>query len=81
MKNEIILNNLSKLLEIDRGDLNLNSPLSGYVNWDSLALVSMIATIDEHFNVLLKGYEIEQCKTANDIFLMVENKIKNVNAA
>lgn len=74
MNIEILLTELAKLLETDRESVTLDYPLAGFGNWDSLAIVSMIATIDAIFNVSVKGNEIEQCKTVKDIFILIEHK-------
>lgn len=74
MKTEIFLSQVAKLLEINRHDLKLDCPLEKYGNWDSLTVISTLASIDQHFGVLVKGCEIEQCKTLNDIFSLIESR-------
>ncbi|MBV9576546.1 MAG: acyl carrier protein [Gammaproteobacteria bacterium] len=81
MKTEAVFTELARLLEIDRVELTLRTPLAGCGNWDSLAVVSMMATIDTHFNVTVKGHEVEQCKTINDLFLLIEHKKQRDNTA
>ena len=76
MKNEIILNEISKLMEVDRHDLNADHLLESYGNWDSLTAVSTIALIDQEFGVVIRGCEIEKCKTLNEIFQLAEEKQK-----
>lgn len=79
MKHDLLLDEVAKLLEIDRSDLNMDTLLTGYGNWDSLVVISMIASIDEHCGILLKWHEIEQCQTLNDLFRLIECKNKKTN--
>lgn len=74
MKYENILNEIAKLMEMDVKDLDINASLDQYGNWDSLVVISTIAAIDEQFNVIIKGSEIESCKTLKEIFELVETR-------
>ena len=41
--------------------------------WDSVAILSFIAMMDEEFNKAVKGAEIREAKTVQDLFeLMVD---------
>lgn len=80
MKQEMILQEISKLMEVDRSQLNINTPLEQYATWDSLTAVSLIALIDSHFQILLTSFDLGECKTLNEIFKLVEGKLI-INAA
>lgn len=45
--------------------------------WDSLAVVSMIASLDIDFGIVVSNEDIRNCKTVFDLFLLSQNK-KNV---
>ena len=40
-------------------------------NWDSLAVVSTIALVDDCFNVMLSGQALNNCNTIADIEVLI----------
>lgn len=57
------------------GALTVDSPLN-YGDgepWDSLAVVSTLAVIDEVYGVPVNGQKLSECKTAGDILKLVES--------
>ena len=65
---------MSEILEIDEnqisGDLILGS---GDAAWDSLAIVSTIALIDELYSKTLDGKKLTDCETISDIEKLISN--------
>jgi len=43
--------------------------------WSSLLALSVIAMIDEEYNVKIKGDEIKNCLTIEDLFKTVKSKL------
>lgn len=43
--------------------------------WSSLIALSLIAMIDEEYNVSIRGEEILKSKTIEDLFLIVKSKV------
>ena len=43
-------------------------------NWDSLAHISTIALIDEHFDVTISGSDLQSAETVGQIVSIVEAK-------
>lgn len=68
MNKELLLTDLSELLEIDQEKLVDNFDLSKNELWDSLAIVSTIASIDQHYNASVHGCELESCRYVSDLF-------------
>jgi acyl carrier protein len=64
------MNDLAQLLEIDPNELKPDFRLDKCLSWDSLAVVSTIALIDQHFNKHIEGQTLEQCKTVSDLLNM-----------
>lgn len=62
---------LAEILEVDAGEVNPDLPLDGG-NWDSLAIVSTIALIDEVYDKAVSGETLEGCKTVGDLEKAVE---------
>lgn len=61
-------NGMAEILEVEEGQISKNFELhSGEAAWDSLAIVSTIALVDDCFNVLLEGKALMECKTVADI--------------
>lgn len=71
-RQEEFLKGLALVLEAD-GALTPNSPLQ-YGNgdsWDSLAVVSTLAVIDEVYGVAVNGQKLSECKVVGDILKLV----------
>jgi acyl carrier protein len=79
MKKETFLNELAQLLELDVNLLKKDYPLKENQLWDSLAIVSTIASVDQHYQLAVKGIEIEHCETLDDLFSLIDKKQKTTN--
>lgn len=66
---------LKEALEIDDRDLNLNDEFRSYPEWDSLALLSVIAMIDDEFDVIIDGNIFSTLKSNSDILNYI-NSVK-----
>ncbi|KTD62107.1 acyl carrier protein [Legionella spiritensis] len=73
MNKDLLLNDLAKLLELDKHLLSDTFLLNDEANWDSLAVVSTVAAIDQHYKVSVRGSELMSCNTVKDIFYLIEN--------
>jgi acyl carrier protein len=62
-------------LEPEKVDLNLNLLDTGLM--DSLAVVSLVAAVNMHFGVVVKGTELQQCSVVREIYDLIERKIAN----
>jgi acyl carrier protein len=59
---------IAEILEVDVEKINSEFKLNSSESfWDSLAIVSAIALIDDCFNVTLAGKELADCETIADI--------------
>lgn len=64
---------IAEILEVDESAINAGFDLlAGEAAWDSLAVVSVIALVDDCFNVMLNGQALTQCATVGDIEALVE---------
>ena len=57
---------LKEALEIE--SINLDDYLDGYDNWDSLTRLSLIALIDEHFEIQFSDQEFNEFETGEDLY-------------
>lgn len=62
---------LAEILEVEPSEINPDYAL-GEGNWDSLAIVSTIALIDEVYDKAISGEALEGCKTIGDLEKAVE---------
>jgi acyl carrier protein len=79
MNKSLLLDDLAELFEIDVKQLTNDYPLKNNLLWDSLSVVSTIASVDQHHNVVVKGLELENCKNIEDLFNLVQGKLENKN--
>lgn len=57
---------LAEILEVDTGEVNSDLALDKG-NWDSLAVVSTIALIDDVYDVTVHPNALNDCKTVGDV--------------
>lgn len=61
------LQSLDELLELDAGTLKGPEKLESFENWDSLAVISLIALADEKLGVVVGSEAIAEAKTVDDL--------------
>ncbi len=66
-----ILKELDKILELPLGTLNGAERLQDLENWDSLAIMSVVALVDESFGVVLSSVRIIGCETIDDLISLI----------
>ena len=67
------LSELADALEIDQSSLNQSTSFDE-IDWDSLAVISAIALIDENFSVMIPGEDISNCKGMPDLLSLIETR-------
>ncbi len=60
---------LAEILEVDASEINPDFPLDD--NWDSLAVVSTIALIDEVYDITVHPERLGECTTVGEIEQLV----------
>jgi acyl carrier protein len=67
---------LAEIFEVNISEINSEFDLNGAeAPWDSLAIVSTIALVDDCFNVMLDGQSLVKCNYVKDIeSLVVKSK-------
>ncbi|HHV98645.1 MAG TPA: acyl carrier protein [Clostridiaceae bacterium] len=66
------LNILEELLSIQKDTLDENSLLEDIEEWDSMAVISLIAMFDSLFGKEIKSEEIKRFRTVKDIIDIME---------
>ena len=63
-------------LEIEDENVEMNDVMSDFNTWDSMSRLSLIALLDENFEIEISDDEFENMKTVQDLFDQVEAKAK-----
>ncbi len=65
---------LKEVLEINDRNLLLTDRFRDYDEWDSLAFLSLIAMIDEEYDVIIDGKDFKQLETVGDIMHAIKER-------
>lgn len=66
---------LEEMLELDAGSLSPDTVLDSLDSWDSLAVISFIALVDEHFDHVVAGEDLAKAKTIGDLLALTGAEI------
>ena len=75
-KDQLFLAALADALELENTALSTTTSF-GEIDWDSLAVITTIALIDEHFGVLVSGQAISECSGFSDLFSLINSTIND----
>jgi acyl carrier protein len=73
-KNEFLLS-LDELLELEPGTVKGSETLDSFESWNSLAVISFMALVDEHFGISLQPRQIAACTTVADLTGLLGDQI------
>ena len=65
---------LDEVLELDAGTLRGDEKLEDVENWDSLAVISYIALVDEQFGIVIDSELLMEAKTVSDLYNLAAQK-------
>jgi acyl carrier protein len=71
---EKFLSLVKETLEIENQDIEANDQFRDYEEWDSLAALSILAMINQEFDVIISRIEFDQIRTIKEIFEFVNDK-------
>lgn len=63
---------LEECMDLDEGTLNLDDTLADFEEWDSLAALSLIASIGENFGKTIDAADIKKLVTVADALKLME---------
>ena len=66
---------IDQILEASPGTVRGDAPLAGYEQWDSLALLGLIAAVDKHFGMNLPARQLVAARTADEIAALLGDKL------
>lgn len=64
-----------QLEEVKVTDLKPETKFRDIEEWSSLMALSIIAMVDEEYEVIIKGEDIRNSKTINDLFEVVKSRL------
>jgi len=73
---EKLIQAIKEALELDEEDVSLQNSLRDFDNWDSMSKLSLIALLDEHFEVQISNLEFDQIDTIQDLLGLIHEKLK-----
>jgi acyl carrier protein len=68
------LNWLAGLFEMPAGSITADTMREEIAAWDSLGVLTLIAGLDEQFNIQLKENEIQQMRSVKDVLNLLQSK-------
>jgi acyl carrier protein len=61
-------------LEIEDGEVTIDTRFRELEQWDSLAFLSVIAMIDEEYDVVIEGNDFKKLNTVGELIHEIENR-------
>ena len=74
MDTQKFIENFKDAVEIEDRDLSLMDKFREYPEWSSLAFLSVIAMIDDEYDVIIEGKDFKALETLQDIVDAVEKQ-------
>lgn len=65
---EKFIENLKEALEIEDREINMSDEFRTYDEWDSLAYLSVIAMLDEEYDIQMEEAEFKKIRTVEDLY-------------
>ena len=78
MENNEFLLLLDELLELEPGTVKGSETLDSFEGWNSLAVISFMALVDEHFGISVQPRQIAACTTVSDLMGLLGDRIRQV---
>ena len=75
MQAEAFLREIELALELPAGSLKGNEQLADIPEWDSLAVISFIALVDEKLGLAVEGEALANAQTVADLLALVQEKL------
>lgn len=72
--NDFIKNFSDQFDDLDSVDLTANTKFKELDDWSSLVALSLIAMVDEVYNITITGEDIRESSTVGDLFERIKNK-------
>jgi acyl carrier protein len=67
---------VSKVCEIDTTEVNDDSSIGKYPQWDSVGHLAILSEVEETFNINFEAEDMMDIENVNDIIMMVKKNLK-----
>jgi acyl carrier protein len=75
VKKAEFLSYIGEMLDVPVSEISDDTDLQG-LGWDSLASVSFLGLVDEHFDIVVSPKLIAECKIVSDLLQLVAKHIE-----
>jgi acyl carrier protein len=75
MEKAVFLQKLDEVMTLPKGTIHGDESLASMNSWDSVALMSFIALLDEELQTRVTGKQVMQCQTVADLVALAGDKI------
>ena len=65
------LKTVAEVLEVDAGELSMDTEYKNYEKWDSLAMMNILMELEEKFEVSIPIEKLDKVTTLKDLYEMV----------
>lgn len=73
--NQFVENFADQFDETDANEVKAETVFKGLKEWSSLMALSIIAMVDEEYEVKIKGDDIRNSHTVNDLYEIVKSRL------
>jgi acyl carrier protein len=73
---EKFLDAFKEALEIEEDKVEMSDVMSDFDTWDSMSRLSLIALLDEHFEIEISDDEFENMTTVQNLYDKVQTKVQ-----
>ena len=74
MTNEKKLELLEEVMDVEAGTLVPDTVLEDLEEWNSIAVISFIAMVDDEFDKVVKGSVMKEQRTVGDLMALMEEE-------
>ena len=68
------LEQMADIVEVDEDEMDVEQPFRDYEAWDSLAVLSTLALIEEDYDVVVSNEELRGVTTLKQLWDLVQSK-------
>ena len=76
MKLNEMIPELEDMLGFEAGTVKLDAKIAEVPDWDSMAILTFIAFVEDKFSLVLEGDQIAQVTTFKDLFGLLGDKVE-----
>jgi len=77
MDEKTFIENFKSAIEIDDRELSSGDAFREFPEWSSLAFLSVLAMIDDEYDVVIEGKDFRELQTIHDVFEAVKQRKGN----